>query len=112
MTSNNIRANVMSRVRTVHRVRPFLRGGVFSFALLTFSLMTLGREVFVAQVFRNMPSPSHVLAVIQFILSAFQNTRFIVQVLSVLSFMAFAWLARETIVLLTPHQALRQNTFA
>jgi hypothetical protein len=93
--SNNIRRNVMRRVRFAHAVRPFLSNAAGAVALFGVSLYFLGREVFVAQVFRNMPSDF--AAVLRFIEAAFLNTTFVVQVLTVLAALAGLWLVRECV---------------
>lgn len=92
--STNIQKNVMRRVRFVHAVRPFLSNAAGSVALLGLSLYMLGREVFVAQVFRNMPA-ADAGAVLRFAESAFLNTTFIVQALTVLAALAGIWLVHE-----------------
>ena len=95
MTSNsNIHTNVMRRVRFVHAVRPFISNAAGAVALLGLSLYMLGREVFVAQVFRNMPSADPA-AVLRFMEAAFLNTTFVVQAVTVLAAVAGLWLARE-----------------
>jgi hypothetical protein len=92
-SSNNLRRNVMRRVRFAHAVRPFLSNAAGAFALLGISLYFLGREVFVAQVFRNMPSDF--AAVLRFVEAAFLNTTVMVQILTVLAALAGLWLIRE-----------------
>lgn len=73
-----------------------MAGAVVLFGL---SLYLLGREVFVAQVFRNMPS-ADVIAIIRFMEAAFMNTTFMVQTLTVLAAIAGLWLVRECVRLL------------
>lgn len=92
---SRIKQNVMRRVHTIHAVRPFTSGTAVAFALLGVSLYAIGRVVFVAQVFRNMPSGGDVAAIFQFFLAAFMNTSFVVQVLSVLVVMSALWMVRD-----------------
>lgn len=54
----------------------------------------IGREVWVAKVFENMPSFANVLAVLNFMGSAFVNTEVVVQMFSILALGALVWLAR------------------
>lgn len=96
---------VMRRVRTVHAVRPFTGNLAGALALLTVSLYLLGREVFVAQVFRNMAGVYDFAAAVRFLESAFLNTDFFVQVLSVCVLLGFTWFARESLkALSTPYR--------
>ncbi len=98
---SNIHANVMRRVHTIH----FLQSPVTTLALtaivFALALWGIGREVWVARVFHNMPSPSDFDAVLRFTLSAFIDTRFIVQALSIIALGALIWLAANTTRLLS-----------
>jgi len=93
----------MRRVYFVHAVRPFVSNTAGAFVLLGISLYLLGREVFVAQVFRNMPAADPA-AMLSFMEAAFLNTNFVVQTLTVLAVIGGLWLARECLRLLTPNQ--------
>jgi len=93
----------MRRVYFVHAVRPFVSNTAGAIVLLGLSLYLLGREVFVAQVFRNMPTADSA-AILHFAEAAFLNTTFLVQVLTVLAAIAGLWLARECVRLITPTQ--------
>lgn len=84
------------RVHTIALVRSIAPAYVASALLLVVSLYSLGREVFVAQVFRNMPNFFDVPAVVSFYEHAFLNTHLVVQVLSLAVLVAALWLARET----------------
>jgi len=92
----------MRRVYFVHAVRPFLSNAAGAVVLMAASLYLLGRQVFVAQVFRNMPSTSDYAALLRFFEAAFLNTSFVVQLLTVLAALASVWLVRECTRLLTP----------
>ena len=92
----------MRRVRIIRAVRPFVSNAAGAVALLVISLYFLGREVFVAQVFRNMPKAGDYAAVLRFFEAAFLNTSFVVQLLTVVAALGGLWLARECARLLTP----------
>lgn len=94
---------VMRRVRIVYLVRAtapmILAAGLFLVAL-----WGIGREVWVAKVFQNMPSVWNVPEVLSFISGAFLYTEFVVQVLSIIALGALVWLARTL--------ALRMRTWS
>ena len=92
---SQIKQNVMRRVRTIHVVRPFTSGTAVAFALLGVSLYAIGRFVFVAQVFRNMPAIEDVGAVTRFLVDAFARTDFVVQLLTLLTVVATLWMLRD-----------------
>lgn len=85
MTNSSIHTNVMRRVRTIHTLRPLTSMTAFSVALLVLALWGIGREVWVAQVFANMPSVADVAAFTRFVASAFLHTDAIVKTLTVLA---------------------------
>ena len=80
-------------------------------AALTFvaALWGVGREVWVARVFQNMPPIVNFLAFTNFWLATFIHTRLIVQVLTLLTFASFVYLIRECVRvlydILTPARA-------
>lgn len=94
MTSN-IQQNVMRRVRTIHGVRPLFSGTAPAVLLALGSLYLIGRKVWVARVFENMPNPVHIASVARFFEAAFFNTNSIVQVLCIVAAFSFVWLARD-----------------
>ena len=98
--TTSIERAVMSRVRTVHAVRPLLSGAMLALALVSLSLWGIGREVWVAKVLENAPHQS-LAAAGHFLIVAFLNTRFAVQALIALTLAATVWLARETARLIT-----------
>ncbi|MDB5190110.1 MAG: hypothetical protein JWN49_436 [Parcubacteria group bacterium] len=59
------------------------------------SLYALGREVWVARIFQNMPSLADAPAAFSFFLSAFRETHVLVQITILLSIAAMFWLAKE-----------------
>lgn len=95
MTSHStIHTNVMRRVHLVHRLRTY-GTPVASALVLTLSLWGIGREVWVARFFENMPSLADAGAVLRFVFSAFIHTEFVVQALTVLVLAASLWLVSD-----------------
>ena len=92
---SQIKQNVMRRVHTIRTLRPFTSGIALAFVLLGVSLFTIGRFVFVAQVFRNMPAIEDVGAVIRFFVGAFAHTDLIVQVLTLFTVASILWMLRD-----------------
>ena len=95
MNQSRIQENVMRRVRTIHTLRPLVSTTALSAFLLLGALWGIGREVWVARVFENMPSLSDAAVLSRFMLSAFLHTDFLVQALSVLAIAAFVWLVSD-----------------
>jgi hypothetical protein len=87
----------MRRIRFIRAVRPFMSNLALALALLGVSLYFLGREVFVAQVFRNLAGIYDPVAALRFFETAFLNTELAVQLLSVCALLGFAWLMRESL---------------
>ncbi len=108
MNDFSTKAIVMSRVRAIHSMRPFVSTGALSIVLVVVSLYAISREVWVAMVFRNMPQATDVLAVANFFASAFLHTGFLVQAFSMLALVAALALIREalkSLPFLTPARA-------
>lgn len=103
----NTKAIVMSRVRAIHALRPLISSTTLAVFLFVFALAGIGKEVWVAKIIENMPSVANVSAFVNFFLSAFMSTTFMVQALSVIVLAALIYIARETAKLLvpTPQQA-------
>ncbi len=95
MDQNNsqTKALVMGRVRTIHFLQPLFTATILSIVLCVLALWGIGREVWVARVLADAPSFSNGVAVAHFYLAAFMNTRFIVQVLVLVTVAAFVWFA-------------------
>lgn len=91
----NIEKNVMRRVHHIHILRSVFSGFTVGCVLLVATLYGLGREVWVARVFENMPH-GDLIALSRFSLAAFDNTRLVVQALTLLTFASLLYLARET----------------
>ena len=90
----------MSRVHTIHALQLVLSTTVASVVLFVVALWSIGREVWVSRVLQNMPSLSDTSAVLHFYLAAFMDTRFIVQVLAVLTIGAFVWFLYNAVAML------------
>jgi hypothetical protein len=84
----------MRRVRIMHATRAFVPVLVTS-GLFILAVWEIGREVWVAKVFENMPSYADVPAVLNFFAGAFLNTEVVVQVFSIVAVAALLWLARS-----------------
>lgn len=92
---SKIKQRVMRRVRIMHTLRPLTSPMALAALVLLVSLYELGRLVFVAQVFRNMPAVEDVSALAQFFVAAFLNTEFIVQICTILTIVALAFIAKD-----------------
>lgn len=88
---SEIKAIVMRRVHTIHLLQMLLSTTAFSIGVFVVALWGIGREVWVNRVLQNMPSLSNFSAVYRFYFSAFMDTRFIVQALSIVALGAFVW---------------------
>ncbi|MDB5245525.1 MAG: hypothetical protein JWN90_630 [Parcubacteria group bacterium] len=84
----------MRRVHAVHTMRLIGRVGL-SLVVFSGSLYAIGREVWVARIFQNMPSLADFRGVLSFFFSAFRETHTVVQLTLLLSFVATLWLAGE-----------------
>ena len=94
----NIEKTVMRRVRRISLLRIVISGGVFALSLALLALYGIGREVWVAMVFRN--GPQDFFGHAAYLLYAFEHTRFVVQALSLVCLASIVYLARETARLL------------
>ena len=86
---------VMRRVRTVHALRPFFSNTMYAGLLFVGAVWGIGREVWVAHVISNLSVIHSPEALGTFFVTAFLNTRFIVQVLTILAGGALVWLASQ-----------------
>jgi hypothetical protein len=100
--NTRIQKVVRSRVRIIHTFYSRTTTAALAVLVALTSLWGVGREVWVARVFANMPSVTNGAAVMQFYLAAFMNTRFIVQVLVVLVIASVIWLVRSCASLIRP----------
>ncbi|MBI2025197.1 hypothetical protein HYT04_00195 [Candidatus Kaiserbacteria bacterium] len=94
-TQTNIERNVMRRVRLIRLLALII--STATLAVLTFiaALWGIGREVWVARIFENMPQSSDLGALAAFWLAAFLHTSLIVQALIVLTLTSLLFLIRE-----------------
>lgn len=93
---STIKDKVMNRVRTVSLARPFVSTGVLSLVILFVALVGIGREVWVARVFENVPTWTDADVLITFFVSAFVSTSFVVQSLVIVAGAGAILLARES----------------
>ncbi len=91
----NIERIVMRRVRLIRLLALII--STIMLAILTFiaALWGIGREVWVAQVFKN--APANFTSLPSFYFTAFLHTRLIVQVLTLLTLTSLLFLAREIV---------------
>ncbi len=95
MTNSRIKQIVLRRARFIRVVRPFVSSTALASMLSLGSLYALAKQVWVARVLENMPSPADGVAVLRFFEAAFLNTSFVVQVLSVVLVVGMVWVARN-----------------
>ena len=91
MTTSNIQTIVMRRVHTIHMARMVFSPVPLSLALFALSLALFGREVWVAHVLQNLSFVHSPESLLTFFVSAFVNTRFVVQVVTILMAGAVVW---------------------
>lgn len=94
MPMNKIKPIVMRRVQFIRTFRPLVSDVSAATVLFLLALYGIGHEVWVAQVVANMPPLFDVAAVSNFMIAAFLNTEFFVQVLALAAVVAGVWLAR------------------
>lgn len=97
----NTKNIVMSRVRAIHTMRPFVSTSALCVVLALVSVYAVSRAVWVEMVLRNMPDITNVSAVVSFFTYAFLHTGFLVQAFSVLALISAFFLIRESFKLLT-----------
>lgn len=89
----SIHQTVMRRVRIIHITRMLFSPVPLSLILFSLSLALFGREVWVAHVLQNLAQVHSVNALMTFAISAFENTRFVVQVVTLSMVFAIVWFA-------------------
>ena len=99
-TQSNIERLVMRRVHLIRILKLVISTVVLAALTSVAALWGIGREVWVARVFQNMPHGDNLSALVAFWFAAFLHTRLIVQALIVLTLISLLFLARETIRLL------------
>lgn len=99
---STIERNVMRRVQRARLLRFIISVDTFALFIFILALYGIGREVWVARVFQNMPHSGNVNALFHFWFSAFLHTHFIVEALSILTLACLIFLAREVAHTLAP----------
>lgn len=92
MEQTSISRTVMRRVRTIHAVRPFFSATSLAMLFFIIALWGIGREVWVAHVFQNLQVALHAGTIGRFLVVAFENTRAVVQALTLVGVFAFIWM--------------------
>lgn len=95
-----IEAVVMRRVRRMRILLLILSTVTLATLTALAALWGIGREVWVARVFENMPHAGGLSALASFWFAAFLNTHLIVQLLVILTLISLLLLARETVRML------------
>ncbi|HUY62708.1 MAG TPA: hypothetical protein VMV50_02895 [Candidatus Paceibacterota bacterium] len=85
---------VMRRVHTIRLLRPLISSGALAVLVFILALWGIGREVWVAHVFQNMPRTGGPVALDHFWLAAFAHTRLVVQALVLVTLGSLVYLAR------------------
>ncbi len=94
INGSGIERAVMRRVHIIRILGLVISTGALAVLTLVLALWGIGKEVWVARVFQN--APTDFVNLPNFLISAFGNTRLIVQILAVLTFASFIYLARAT----------------
>lgn len=81
----------MRRVHTIHTLRILFSPLSTSTVLFALSLAVFGREVWVAHIIQNLSAIHSPESILTFFVSAFMNTRVIVQVVTILMAGACVW---------------------
>jgi fumarate reductase subunit D len=106
MTTSPISHTVMKRVHRIHTLRLVFSPLSTSMILFLISLSVFGREVWVAHVIQNLSNVHTPESLFTFFVSAFINTRFVVQVVTILMAGAGVWFTygiKRLLTNATPH---------
>ena len=98
--TSNIEKVVMKRVYRMRVLRALSSSTILAAAVAAAALYGIGREVWVAKVFINMPQVTNLSAQTSFWSAAFLHTHLIVEALIVATLLALIILARESARLL------------
>ena len=93
-TRTNIEKVVMRRVRLIRLLALIVSTAMLATLTFIAALWGIGREVWVARILQN--TPTDFAGLLPFYFTAFTNTHFIVQVLTLLTLISFILLVRET----------------
>ncbi len=91
---SSIERAVMRRIRLIRIFGLVISAGTLAIFTLILALWGIGKEVWVERVFQN--APKDFVNLPSFLISAFGNTRLVVQTLALLTFASFVYLARAT----------------
>lgn len=91
---SSIERAVMRRIHLIRILGLIISTTALAVLTLILALWGIGKEVWVARVFQNAPADFANLP--NFFISAFGNTRLVVQILAILTFASFVYLARAT----------------
>ena len=92
---SNIERAVMRRIHIIRILGLVISTGMLAILTLVLALWGIGKEVWVERVFQN--APKDLINLPNFLISAFGNTRLVVQILAILTFASFVYLARATV---------------
>lgn len=107
MNETAIERIVMRRVRLIRILALIISTATFAVLTACAALWGIGREVWVARVFENVPQISDTSTFLSFWLSAFLETQLVVQVLVVLTLISLLLLVRETVRFLVSYFTTR-----
>lgn len=94
---SDIERVVMRRVHLLRILGLVISTGALMALTFVVALWGVGKEVWVAHVFANMPHPGNLLDLARFWLSTFMNTRLIVQILTLLTLASLIYLILEVV---------------
>lgn len=97
---SDIERVVMRRVHLLRILGLIISTGALAALTFVATLWGVGREVWVARVFQNMPPASDLMSFARFWFATFVNTRLIVQVLTLFTLASFIYLIREIVRML------------
>ncbi len=100
-TNSIIKKKVMKRIYIIYVLRPLVSTGTISAFVLMTALWGIGKEVWVAHVFSNMPQLTNITAFTQFWTYAFLHTHFVVQALTIMAVIAIVYFASSVSKLIT-----------
>lgn len=95
MNESPIERAVMRRIHLIRILGLVISTVTLAALTLVLALWGIGKEVWVERVFQN--APKDFVNLPNFFISAFGNTRLVVQVLALLTFASFVYLARATV---------------
>ncbi len=94
---SNTERVVMRRVHLLRILGLIISTGMLATLTFIAALWGVGREVWVARIFENMPHSNDLIALANFWLATFIHTRLIVQVLILLTLASLIYLIREIV---------------